>query len=146
MRSSLALIATAGLVAVVLSGCAPAPTPQASPGRSSDVVTVRGDFGETPRVEFPTPLAPQETQCTEVIAGEGDYLTEDQFVLLGASLFNGTTGEEIQTVGFGDDGPAPLPLSQTQPAFQKGLTCAREGSRVVVVGPSADLGGRVSSK
>ena len=139
MRSSLALIATAGLVAVALSGSATAPTPEASPGKSSEAVVVKGDFGKEPKVECPTPLKPQETQCTEVIAGEGDYLTDDQFVLLGAALFSGTTGEEIQTVGYGDDGPAPLPLSQTLPMFQKGLSCAREGSRVVVVGPSTDL-------
>jgi peptidylprolyl isomerase len=142
VRSSLALIATAGLVAVALTGCANAAAPDASPGQSSEAVVVKGDFGDEPRVEFPTPLVPEETQCTEVIAGEGEYLTADQFVLLGASLFNGTTGEEVQTVGYGDDGPAPLAVSQAQPAFQKGLTCAREGSRVVVVGPSQDLGGQ----
>lgn len=139
MRSSFALIATAGLVAVALSGCATTPEPQAAPGQSTDAVVVTGDFGEEPRVEFPAPLVPEETQCSEIIAGEGEYLQDDQFVLIGASLFNGTTGEDIQTVGYGDDGPAPLPLSQTLPAFQKGLTCAREGSRVVVVGPSEDL-------
>lgn len=139
MRSSLALIATAGLVAVALAGCAPAPEPQANPGQSTDAVKVTGDFGEEPRVEFPAPLVPKETQCAEIIEGEGEYLRDDQFVLIGASLFSGTTGEDIQTVGYGEDGPAPLPLSQTLPAFQKGLTCAREGSRVVVVGPSEDL-------
>src|SRR5688572_8253804 len=90
VRSPLALIATAGLVAVVLSGCAAAPAPQAVAGQSSDAVVVKGDFGEAPRVEFPTPLEPSTTQCTEVIEGEGELLQEGQFVLLGASLFNGT--------------------------------------------------------
>lgn len=139
MRSSLALIATAGVVAVALSGCASAPAPEASPGRSSDVVEVTGDFGEAPRVEFPTPLVPDETQCTEVIAGEGEYLQEGQYVLLGASLFNGTTGEEVQVVGY-DDQPAPLTVGgETSIAFSKGLSCAREGSRVVIVAPAEEL-------
>lgn len=139
MRSSLALIATAGLVAVVLSGCAAA-APQVSPGQSSDVVTVSGKFGDEPRVEFPTPLAPSTTQCTEVIAGEGELLQEGQFVLLGASIFNGTTGDQVQVVGYGDNA-APLAMggSETPIAFTKGLTCAREGSRVVIVAPSEEL-------
>lgn len=138
MRSSLALIATAGLVAVALAGCAPAPEPQANPGQSTDAVEVSGDFGEEPRVEFPAPLVPKETQCAEIIEGEGDRLQDGQFVLLGASLFNGTTGEEIQTIGYDDD-PANLVVGSSWPAFNKGLTCAREGSRVVVVAPAEDL-------
>jgi hypothetical protein len=139
VRSSLALIATAGLVAVALSGCATAPTPQASSGQSSDVVTVSGKFGEEPRVEFPTPLAPSTTQCTEVIEGEGELLQEGQFVMLGAALYNGTTGEEVQVVGY-DDQAAPLAIGGETPiAFTKGLSCAREGSRVVIVAPSEEL-------
>jgi hypothetical protein len=138
VRSSLALIATAGLVAVALSGCAAAPAPQAEAGDSSDVVSVSGEFGEAPRVEFPTPLAPDTTQCTEVIKGEGELLQEGQFVLLGASLFNGTTGEEVQVVGYGEDG-APLALGGETPiAFTKGLSCAREGSRMVIVAPAEE--------
>lgn len=146
MRSSFALIATAGLVAVVLSGCASAPAPEATPGRSSDAVKVSGDFGEQPRVEFPTPLVPEETQCTEVIEGEGDRIGDGQFVLLGASVFNGATGEEIQTIGYGDEGPARLPLDATLPAFREGLTCASEGSRVVVVASSQDLSGEAGGE
>jgi hypothetical protein len=137
VRSSLALIATAGLVAVALSGCATAPAPQATAGQSSDTVVVKGKFGDKPRVEFPSPLAPEKTQCTEVIEGEGEYIQEGQFVLLGASLFNGTSGEEVQVVGYDD--PAPLALGGKTPiAFTKGLSCAREGSRVVIVAPSED--------
>jgi hypothetical protein len=135
VRSSLALIATAGLVAIVLSGCASAPAPEAEAGRSSETVVVKGDFGKAPRVDFATPLAPETTQCTEVIKGEGELLQEGQFVLLGASVFNGTTGEEVQVVGYGEDA-APLALGGKTPiAFTKGLTCAREGSRVVIVAP-----------
>lgn len=141
MRSSLALIATAGLVAVALSGCATAPAPEASPGQSTDAVTVTGGFGEKPRVEFPAPLVPKQTQCSEIIAGEGEYVQEGQYVLLGASIFNGTTGEVAQTVGYGDEDPAPLMVGgpATPVAFTEGLTCAREGSRIVITAPSHDL-------
>ncbi|MBM7830557.1 peptidylprolyl isomerase [Agromyces cerinus] len=138
MRSSFALIATAGIIALTLSGCASAPAPEAGSGDSSNAVTVKGDFGDAPRVTFPTPLAPDETQCTEVIAGEGERLQEGQIVMLGASIFNGTTGELVQSVGYDDDA-APLAVGgDTLVAFTKGLSCAREGSRVVVVAPSED--------
>ena len=138
MRSSFALIATAGIIALTLSGCASAPTPEVGSGDSSNAVTVTGEFGEEPRVEFPSPLAPEETQCTEVIAGEGEFLQEGQLVMLGASLFNGSTGELVQSIGYDDD-PAPLAIGgDTLIAFTKGLSCAREGSRVVVVAPSEE--------
>ncbi|MDQ0896076.1 FKBP-type peptidyl-prolyl cis-trans isomerase [Agromyces ramosus] len=141
MRSSLALIASAGLVAVVLSGCAAAPAPEAGAGRSSEAVVVKGDFGEAPRVEFPSPLAPEETQCTEIIAGEGELLVEGQQALVGLAVYNGTSGEELQVAGFKKD-PVPLAVTAgTLPGLRKGLTCAREGSRVAVVVPAEDAFG-----
>ncbi|WP_116081717.1 FKBP-type peptidyl-prolyl cis-trans isomerase [Agromyces sp. PvR057] len=144
MRSSLALIATAGLVAVALSGCASAaPAPDATPGDSSATVEVTGTFGEEPKVSFPTPLAPEETQCTEIIEGTGPLLTEGQMALVGLGVYNGATGDEIQVTGFGDDDAVPLNVnaSATMPGIAKGLTCAREGSRVVVVVPEKDAFG-----
>ncbi|ANJ27031.1 FKBP-type peptidyl-prolyl cis-trans isomerase [Agromyces aureus] len=141
MRSSLALIATVGLVAVALSGCAAsAPVPEATPGDSSAAVEVSGKFGEEPKVSFPSPLNPEGTQCTEVIEGTGPLLTEGQLALVGLGVYNGATGDEIQVTGFGDTDPVPLNVnaSATMPGIAKGLTCAREGSRVVVVVPEKD--------
>jgi FKBP-type peptidyl-prolyl cis-trans isomerase len=142
VRSSLALIATAGLVAVTLSACAQAPAPEAAPGQSSELVSVRGDFGEEPRVDFPTPLAPGETQCTEVIAGEGERLVDGQQALIGLAVYNGRTGEEIQVAGFGDQETLPIVVgSVAVTGISKGLSCASEGSRVAVVVPPADAFG-----
>ena len=126
MRSSLALIATAGLVAVALTGCATASAPDAAPGQSSDAVVVKGDFGKEPRVEFPTPLVPKKTQCTEVIAGEGEYLQEGQQALVGLAVYNGATGEELQVAGFGDDDPISVTNSTAiLPGLHKALSCAK---------------------
>lgn len=142
MRSSFALIATAGLVAVALAGCAPAPTPQATAGQSSDVVTVKGDFGEKPRVDFPTPLVPGETQCTEVIAGEGDRVQEGQQALIGLAVYNGTTGQELETAGFGEEEPIAITYAEGGlPGLNKALSCAQVGSRVVAVVPAEDAFG-----
>ncbi|WP_022888227.1 FKBP-type peptidyl-prolyl cis-trans isomerase [Agromyces italicus] len=140
MRSSFALIATAGLVAVALSGCtAPAPAPEAATGASSELVDATGEFGSAPKVDFPTPLVPSETECTEIIEGEGPLLTEGQMALIGLAVYNGATGDEVQVTGFGDEDAVPLTVSDTTlPGLKKGLTCAREGSRVAVVVPEKD--------
>lgn len=143
MRSSLALIATTGIVAAALTGCSSAPAaPEATPGQSSGVVVVKGDFGEEPRVEFPSPLAPQETQCSEVIAGEGERLQEGQQALISLAVFNGSTGEDIQYAGFGDEEPIAVTVSDsTLPGLKKALECAQVGSRIAVVVPPEDAFG-----
>ena len=104
MRVPLALLATATTLAVMLTGCsAPAPEPQASSGTTSELVEVSGDFGESPRVEFPTPLTPDETQCTELVEGDGERLVDGQQALIGLAVYNGRSGEEIQAPqGFGE--------------------------------------------
>ncbi|MGR2751769.1 FKBP-type peptidyl-prolyl cis-trans isomerase [Agromyces arachidis] len=147
MRLPLALLATATAAALTLSGCTAAPEPKASAGASSDLIEVGGDFGETPRVDFPTPVSPDETQCTEVIAGEGDRLVAGQQALVGLAVYNGTTGEELTTGGFGGEEPISLLLGGGGiPGFAAGLTCAREGSRVVVVVPPSDAFGEAGNE
>ncbi|WP_353827546.1 FKBP-type peptidyl-prolyl cis-trans isomerase [Agromyces sp. SYSU T0242] len=142
MRLPIALTATATALALVLTGCATAPEPEAGAGASSDLVEVRGDFGDTPRVDFPTPLKPAETQCTELVEGSGDHLERGQQALVGLAVYNGTTGEQLQATGFGSEDPVPVVLGQgTVDGLIVGLSCAREGSRVVAVVPPADLWG-----
>lgn len=137
MRSSLALIATAGVVAIALSGCAAASEPAVSSGDSSSAVTVRGEFGEAPRVEFPLPLTPGDTQCTEVVEGEGPYLQEGQVAQVGLAFYSGATGELAQAQGFTEEEPTFLHYGDGNPeAFNAALGCARDGSRVVVTAPA----------
>lgn len=142
MRLPLALLATATAAALTLTGCTAPPEPEATAGASSDLIEVGGDFGEEPRVDFPTPVSPSETQCTEVIEGEGDRLVEGQQALVGLAVYNGSSGEELQVVGFGEEEPVSVLLgASTLPGLRKGLSCAREGSRVAVVVPPADAFG-----
>ncbi|WP_139417151.1 FKBP-type peptidyl-prolyl cis-trans isomerase [Agromyces laixinhei] len=141
MRSSFALIATAGIIALTLSGCASAPAPEAEPGNSSSAVTVKGEFGEAPRVTFPTPLAPEETQCTEIITGDDEHLAAGQMALVGLAVYNGATGEELQVTGFGGDTGEPVPLASSEttlPGLAKALSCGSVGSRVAAVVPEKD--------
>lgn len=125
-----------------MAGCAAPKAPEASAGSSSNAVQVSGTFGQAPKVTFPTPLKPQATQCTEVIAGSGPHLEEGQFVIVGVSLLNGTTGTLIQELGFpGSDRVTVTAGDSVLPGLTKALTCARSGSRVVAVATSADMFG-----
>jgi FKBP-type peptidyl-prolyl cis-trans isomerase len=146
VRLPLALLATATAAALTLTGCTAPPEPEATAGASSDLIEVGGDFGEEPRVDFPTPVSPSETQCTEVIEGEGDRLVEGQQALVGLAVYNGSSGEELQVVGFGEEEPVSVLLgASTLPGLRKGLSCAREGSRVAVVVPPADAFGEAGN-
>ncbi len=142
MRSSLALIATVGLVAA-LTGCAAGSAPQATTGASTEAVTVTGDFGSEPKVSFPTPITPTETQCEVLVEGEGPTIQEGQLVEAAFVAYDGETGEKLGTAGFGDQGGSPLTrgTDKSNYAFDKGLSCAREGSRVLVVAADYDAFG-----
>jgi FKBP-type peptidyl-prolyl cis-trans isomerase len=144
VRLPLALMATATALAVTLTGCtAPAPAPEATAGASSDLIEVTGEFGEAPRVDFPTPLSPGSTQCTELVQGDGERLIDGQQALIGLAVYNGTTGEEIQAPqGFGDEQGLPTLVGASDVVgLNKALTCASEGSRTVAVLPADDAFG-----
>ena len=100
VRSSLALIATAGLVAAALTGCSLRTGRLRGDPRA--VVRRRRRDGRLRRAAsrgVPVAARPEETQCTEVIAGEGERLQEGQQALIGLAVFNGATGEEIAVRG-----------------------------------------------
>lgn len=143
MRSSLALIATVGL-AVALTGCtASGPAPEATTGPSVEAVSVSGDFGSAPKVDFPTPLTPLETQCEVLVDGEGPRIAEGQLVEAAFVAYDGGTGEKLGSAGFEGDGGTPLVrgTDKSNLAIDKGLSCAREGSRVLVAGADYDAFG-----
>ncbi|UOE25481.1 FKBP-type peptidyl-prolyl cis-trans isomerase [Agromyces soli] len=142
VRSSLALIAALG-VAVALSACSTGPAPEAGPGASTEAVTVTGEFGSEPKVTFPTPLTPTETQCEVLHEGEGDSIAEGQLVEVAFVAYDGGTGEKLGGGGFGDAGGQLMTRggSDSVPAFDKGLSCASEGSRVMFVAADYDASG-----
>lgn len=142
MRVRLTGVVLAGLLVASLAGCAAPKAPLASAGNSSNAVQVTGDFGKAPKVNFSTPLKPQETQCTELIAGTGERVQFGEFTSLGVSLYNGTTGKLIQDLGYpGSDAFDIVPTKDLIPGLAKALTCARLGSRVVAVAPSSEMFG-----
>jgi len=139
--------------ALVLAGCAgddptestPEETPAASVdvcetsgGAAVDALTVSGDFGTTPTVDFAAPLdAIESTQVAVAIDG-GSQVAPGANVQAAYLMINGTTGETIDTYGYGE-GEEPIEFRADVDAlrvgFAKALGCAGPGTRVVAVIP-----------
>jgi peptidylprolyl isomerase len=107
VRKISALLVTAGLVAT-LTACASDPgyagCGQYETGDASSIIDVAGEFGSTPKVDFPTPIVTKGTQATEVIAGEGERLEPGQPVRAELAIFHGSTGESLQSTPFDGNG------------------------------------------
>jgi len=147
VRKVPALIATAGLVLATLTACSPGSaaadcTAPVSSGDASKLVSVTGDFGSAPTVDFPTPLKTDTTQRSEIIEGDGAPLVEGQKVQVDLSVFNATTGEAIEQSSYDGTSMASFVLNdQTLPGLTDGLLCAEVGSRIAVVASAADTFG-----
>jgi FKBP-type peptidyl-prolyl cis-trans isomerase len=148
VRKAPALIATAGLLLAVLTGCstdgsgAADCTAPVTEGKASELVKVSGDFGETPKVDFPTPLKTKTTQRSEVIAGKGPGLIVGQKAKVDLSVYNGTSGEMIEQTKYDGSTLASFVLSdKLLKGLSEGLQCAQVGSRsTVVVAPKDAFG------
>jgi peptidylprolyl isomerase len=113
-----------------------------SSGDASKLVSVTGDFGSAPTVDFPTPLKTDTTQRSEIIEGDGPGLVEGQKVQVDLSVFNATTGESIEESSYDGTSLASFVLNdQTLTGLTDGLVCAQVGSRIAVVASAADTFG-----
>jgi peptidylprolyl isomerase len=140
VRKASALIATAGLLIAVLTGCSSPNSsggdcaPKAKDGAASKLVSVKGDEGSAPKVTFPTPIKTDTTERKIIDEGTGRGVTTGQKVKVELSAYNGTTGKPIQQSKYDGSDAASFVLNDTTIAgLVKGLTCAKEGSRVAVV-------------
>jgi hypothetical protein len=139
VRKVPALIATAGLVLVTLTACSPGSdaadcTPPVSSGDASELVSVTGEFGAAPTIDFPTPLKTDTTQRTEIIEGTGPGLVEGQKVQFELSAYDATTGEAVQESTY--DGASALTYGvgvEMPDGLTDALLCAQVGSRIAAV-------------
>jgi peptidylprolyl isomerase len=113
-------------------------TPTAS-GALSDAVEVSGAFGEKPEVTIETPVTAETTERTVAIEGDGAVATDANSVTVDYTMFNGTTGEEIDVTPYDGETTAAFPLDGSLIAgLTSTLLCSTEGSRVVGVVAPAD--------
>jgi len=123
-----------------LAACSPAAeevaasdcTPAAS-GSVSDAVEVTGAFGEVPEVTIESPLTVTDSERTVLSEGDGDVAEAGDVVTVDYSLYNGDSGEQIDTTSFDGSDVQSVTLGSLLPVLNDALQCSTVGSRVVGV-------------
>jgi peptidylprolyl isomerase len=109
-------------------------------GAASDGITVTGDFGAKPTVEFETPLTTETTERTVITEGDGDQALSGNTVDIDFTLYNATDGKELTATNYDSENYAQFVIDEVNylPGLAKTLACSTAGSRVVGVIPPAD--------
>ena len=151
---SLSVLSALALSGLLLAGCSGSATPTASgsasagdlcsaaaaPGEASNSVTVDGTEGSVSTATFTPGLEVSGVQRTVVSEGTGDALKEGDWVKLGFSAFDATTGEKLGDAGYNDTDYLPQQLTAGS-GFSQLIGCAPVGSRLVVTLPASESGG-----
>lgn len=138
-RALLALLAAAALL---VTSCGTEDDPTTSAGDEEPVgacegdvdgVTVTGQPGAEPTIEFDEPLSVERTQCTVLTEGSGDAAAEGDTLLIEFTFVNGRTGDTYFTT-YEDVGPYGVVVNDEMlRGVRKGLLGAMPGARVVAV-------------
>lgn len=152
MRKSASLVLVAGLV-VTLAACSPTTNDDtAGPvgdgctasGPASQAVDVTGDFGAAPEVAIEGIEAPDTTERSVVIEGDGPEAVTGASVAIDFVMYSAESGDEFEGAGTQYDGttiPITIGTPQFLPGMDKTLACSNEGDRVVGVIPPVDSWG-----
>lgn len=146
-------VLTVAALAFALAGCAPS-EPETDPsgggtapagectaaGPVSDSVSVTGEFGKAPTVDFDAPLSLEATQRTVVSGGEGEPTPFPAVISVDYSFYNGRTGEVVESTEYAEGREAVFVLAESQmlTGLRKTIVCSPVGSRIVGVVPAAD--------
>ena len=154
MRKSATLFVVLGLVAGLTACSTPEEAPAdkdtaagasdclAASGASSEAVTVGGEFGASPTVEFDFPVEVTKTERTVLLEGDGDVVTSGDVISTGFAMYNATTGEEISnSIAEGQAAELTVSAESILEGLVSTLQCSTVGSRVVSVIPPAEMWG-----
>ena len=161
MRRPLLALPVVLASALVLAGCAGDPaTPEPSDtadaridvceapgGDVVDAVEVSGEFGSAPTVTIDAPVEIAETERSVLV--QGDEVAAGSLVSAAYALYDGTTGEALETVGWGEGETATYfrgAYDYLGDGFAKTLGCLGPGSRVVGVIPGAEGFGEAATQ
>lgn len=131
-------VIAAVLVSSALAGCtgvaiAGGCTPAFEPGDASNAVSATGDVGDSPSIDFPTPLIAEETQRTVLVEGEGEPAAPGSIIRANFTYLDGASGAAgEETTGF-------FTASDVAKHLGEALECVTVGSRLAVVGQVGDL-------
>ena len=154
MRTVTPLLLAAGLV-ISLAACSPATTTATDPdcavtpsGSASAAVKVSGDLGKAPEVDIPKPTKATETERSVVTAGDGDVVKTGDTVIVEYTVYNGTSGEQLDASKYDGEPTAEFTLDEAQllPGIVKTIECSTIGSRLVGVLPAVDAFGEAGQE
>ncbi|WEK13941.1 MAG: FKBP-type peptidyl-prolyl cis-trans isomerase [Candidatus Microbacterium phytovorans] len=148
----LVTVSIAAASAVLLAGCSglggnaasPAPTSTAAvdlcdamapSGAASESVTVGGDFGSAPTIEFDSPLKVDELQATVLTEGDGEQTSAGDYISYALTAYGADEGDELVTLGYKPGELMPSQISAESPLGQI-LGCNGPGTRVVATFPA----------
>jgi peptidylprolyl isomerase len=145
----LVLLSTVAAATLLLAGCSgdsePDATPSTSasadvcslaaePGEMSDSVTIEGSYGEVSAASFELGQTTDELQRTVVTEGDGDKVSDGDYVEYALSAFDADTGERLGDAGYVDGEMLPAPITGESNLAQV-IGCATVGSRLSVAFP-----------
>jgi hypothetical protein len=142
----LSALTAAALVAVALTGCAPAArgagnqpagcTPALPTGDASSTVTATGAVGKSVKASFPTPLAGTASQVTVLHDGHGTAAPVGGFVKIEYTAYNGQTGKSLGGTGYDASKAvtyaAGRPIQGQKTTLTSALVCAQSGARLAL--------------
>ena len=98
-----------------------------------DDITVKGKFGEKPKVSFDAPLVVGESDRKVISEGKGEKVADGQQVTAQMTLVSGTSGKEIES-SYDSKSPAGFPMDKSQISedLYTSLLDTKVGSRVLM--------------
>jgi hypothetical protein len=137
VRQLSALIASSGLLLAALTGCTvAAPSgdckPVAHPGAASNLIQATGEIGETPAVDFPTPLITDGLEVTVLERGDGRVVQNGDFVLFTWTQLDPRSAEVVS-----EPGQAAFVASEVAD-INSAFLCVPTGSRLAITLPLAE--------
>ncbi len=139
MRKFLAILA-ALVILPILTACTPAAKTFCDPfvsGKSLDNVSVSGDFGTKPTIEFSGALSSKVIETKVLKEGNGPAIVGKQYVRFDYTILNGTTKKSLGQSSYDSTGgEAQFLMTGTTVDICHGLTGVKEGSRVAIVVPA----------
>lgn len=157
MNKGLVLALCAGII-IGVSGCAPDATETVDSAQSAvdvaegcspsgsevEAIDISGAFGDSPVVTFDAPLTVEATQRVVVIEGSGDEVALGDNIIIDYSLYNATSGEQIDDSGYDELSPTPFRLDPSTPTLMGvslTVACSTVGSRVAGLIPAVEAFG-----
>lgn len=106
-------------------------------GDASDSVTVDGDFGTVSTATFEVGAKVDEAERSVITEGDGDKISDGDYVSYALSAFDGDTGERLGDAGYTAGELLPAALTADAPLGQL-IGCATVGSRLSIVFPTTE--------